>query len=112
MTAIDREEARVECVLRGYDLATVSSHDENSLIYSIVTNSHICWIGLNDILVDGEYVSADGTSSTYARWAHGQPSGSGEDCVITYDHGYWHDVWCPHVFSCYFCSRYGEILKT
>ena len=70
---------------RGYDIATVTSIEENTLMYSTATDSSICWIGLNDIDTEGVYVWADGSYSHYAPWYSGQPDDyeRSEDCVNT-----------------------------
>jgi hypothetical protein len=52
------------------------------------------WIGLNDEAVEGTYVWADGSSSSYTNWSAGEPSNSlvndpvnGEDYVHMYGAG-------------------------
>ena len=51
-TGISWADARLECVSRGYDIATVTSSEENTLMYSIATSETTCWIGLNDNVLD------------------------------------------------------------
>ena len=107
--AVMREEARLDCLLYGYDLATVSSAAENVLMFTL-TSSIYCWIGLNDILIEGEFVEADGTKSTYAAWSYREPNqGTYANCVITAHSQGWFDEPCTRTCSCYFCSRYGKI---
>jgi len=46
-----------------------------------------CWIGMNDISVEGTYVNSDGTATDYFSWGTGEPSGNAiptEDCVSLY----------------------------
>ena len=107
-TGISWQDARLECVSRGYDLATVTSSEENTLLYSLITSGTSCWIGLNDIDTEGTFLWADGSSSSYRSWSSGQPNNVGEDCVETYGSQYWNDDRCTVNQNCYFCGSIGE----
>ena len=115
-TGISWVDARLECASRGYDIATVTSLEENTLMYSIATSGTSCWIGLNDIDTEGTFTWADGTNSTYRRWSSGQPNnlGGNQDCVETYSSssGYWNDAGCTVNQYCYFCGSIGECKRT
>ena len=111
-TGINWVDARLQCVTRGYDLATVTSLEENTLIYSLSGGSD-CWIGYNDRYIEGTFIWADGSINTYTRWLTGEPNdGSGnEDCVIIHSTGYWNDARCTALRPCYLCSATGKILS-
>ena len=109
-SGINWRDARLECVSRGYDIATVTSTEENTLMYNTATDSSICWIGLNDINTEGTYVWADGSYSHYKHWYSGQPDNyqGSEDCVNTRYSGSWSDASCTATRTCFFCSSNGE----
>ena len=110
-TGINWEDARLKCVASGYDIATVTSTKENSLMYNTATASSICWIGLHDIDTEGTFVWADGSESMYRQWNTDEPNdaGLGEDCVHTSGQPEWNDQSCTFSWSCYFCSTEGKI---
>ena len=104
-------DARQQCTSNGYDLATITSLEENSLLVTLNTGSS-CWIGLNDIDNEGTYVWADGTASTYTHWTPGEPSGGSEDCTEMYPTtGNWNDKTCSSASTCYFCSTTGKVIQ-
>ena len=111
-TGIDWVDARLQCVTRGYDLATVTSLEENTLMSSLTTGAQ-CWIGYNDRDNEGTFVWADGSTSTYTRWSPGEPNDNGgaEDCAIIYSTGYWNNEGCTTFRLCYLCSATGKILS-
>ena len=106
---IDWRDARVECLLKGYDLASFTSSQENGLISAASTEVD-CWIGLNDI-EGGRYFFSwiDGSDSPFRLWfAHGGPNYL-ENCMESHDY-YWRNVRCTDTRSCYFCradSKYN-----
>ena len=109
-TGINWEDARLKCVSRGYDIATVTNMKENSLMYNTATASSICWIGLHDIDSEGTFVWADGSNSMYRQWSSGEPNdaGLGEDCVHTSGQPEWNDQSCTFSWSCYYCRTESE----
>ena len=110
-SGISWADARFACASRGYDLATVTSSEESTLIYNNTSTSGTsCWIGLNDIDTEGTFTWADGSNSTYRRWYSGQPNnyGGNQDCVETYSGEYWNDAGCTVNQDCYFCGSIGE----
>ncbi|KAI6661354.1 hypothetical protein LOD99_10021 [Oopsacas minuta] len=109
-TGVNWTDARVQCVSSGYDLATVISTEENTLMYGTLTGSTSCWIGLNDINGEGTYIWADGSDSIYRNWAPGEPNNLGdEDCVHTYGNPNWNDQECADILTCYFCSTHVNV---
>ena len=110
---IDWHGARARCLSWGGDLATVTSLEEYNLMYSLNTAFANCWIGLNDLETEGTWVLADGDNSTFRYWAPGEPNNDFgvQDCGCTWTHNMMDDCNCEWTFSCYFCSRIGELLR-
>ena len=110
---IDWHGARDQCLSRGGDLATVTSLEEYNLMYSLNTAFANCWIGLNDLETEGTWVWADGDNSTFRYWAPGEPNNDFgvQDCGCTWTHHMMDDCNCEWIFTCYFCSRVGELLR-
>ena len=109
-TEISWADARLECVTSGYDLATVTSSEEDTLLYSLATSGTSCWIGLNDIETEGTFMWADGSSSSYRSWSSGQPNNvnGNQDCVETFNSQYWNDEDCTVNQNCYLCGSIGK----
>ena len=109
-TGINWEDARLQCATSGYDLATVTSVEENTLMYNTAPANSRCWLGLNDIDNEGTFVWVDGSVSTYRRWNTGEPNDnySFEDCVEISTNSSWNDFSCTNTQACYFCSTKGE----
>ena len=108
-TSINFADARLQCVTGGYDIASVTSEEENTLLGSLVTG-HSCWIGFNDIDNEGTFIWADGTEVTYTGWTGNEPNNAGnEDCTDLSSQNYWNDLSCTGVLPCYFCSSTGKI---
>ena len=106
-TGINWADARLQCLSGGYDIATITSSEENTLLYNIATSN--CWIGLNDINTEGTFVWADGNSATYTQWYSGEPNGDvGADCVFFLDTPSWADYACTNTLNCYSCSSTGK----
>ena len=110
-TGIKWADSRAQCVSRGYDLATITSSEENALMYNITfTTSRYCWIGLSDIDNEGTFVWADGRNSMYRHWADGEPNDfrDDEDCVHTFGQPKWNDLVCTGTMTCYSCGTKGN----
>ena len=102
--------ARSLCLSWGGDLATITSLEENTLMFNTHTSDIVCWIGLNDLGTESTFVWADGNNSTYRRWNTGEPNDSweGEDCACMWTTDqYWNDCRCLYSQSCYYCSTTG-----
>ena len=73
------------------------------------------FIGLSDEHQEGQWVWADGSTSTWMNWASNEPNGgTGEGCVVLYydgrgigRDGYWFDVTCgsARMFVCKISSK-------
>ncbi|KAI6647376.1 hypothetical protein LOD99_12372 [Oopsacas minuta] len=117
---ISWEESRLQCLSRGYDLASVSSSEENSLLYSIISGpSFQCWIGLNDIENEGTFVWVDGSNSTFRQFHVNEPNGGTiANCVQTWNlpTETWNDGICDDPYNCYFCGTklnvFGEVIAS
>ena len=108
-SSINWQNARDMCLAWGGDLATVTSLEENTLMYNTVTAADGCWIGLNDVDNENTFVWADGSVSTYRRWNSGEPNdyGGNEDCVVFWWNQFWNDFICEYTLGCYLCSATG-----
>ena len=109
-TGVNWTQARQNCLSRSYDLATVTSVEENTLLYDNLIAGKNCWIGLNDIDNEGTFVWADNSNSTYRHWLYGQLN-DGEDtqnCVESSQNGFWNRSVCDSINSCYVCSTTGK----
>ena len=51
------------CKLLGAQLATISNEEEDRLVDSLIGDSMMHWIGLNDIEEEGTFVWQDGATS-------------------------------------------------
>ena len=108
-SGINWQDARDMCLAWRGNLATLTSLEENTLMYNTRITGDSCWIGLNDIENEDTFVWADGSSSTYRYWHAGRPNNLGnEDCVHTFRAPDWNDLPCTHTLGCYFCSSTGE----
>ncbi len=78
-------EARSYCTARGYYLATIDDATEDGWIDTTADSysNKEWWIGLNDLVTEGTFGWASGSTSTYRNWYAGEPNdaGSGEDCT-------------------------------
>ena len=99
-------DARADCQSRGSDLATITTVAENAAAFAAVTagggyiNGGVgTWIGLNDQAQEGNWVWADGSTSSYRNWGGPEPNGgTGENCAalwLSYQSGaQWNDAPC------------------
>ena len=102
--------AKQKCEKGGYNLAKITSLEEDTLMYTGVTDSGKCQIGLSDIDTEGTFVWTDGSNSSYMPWGPGQPDDylGIEDCVESRSLGVWNDIPCYTSLTCYFCSTKGK----
>ena len=70
-----------------------------------------CWIGLNKLEIEGTWVWADGSNSTYRNWAPNEPNDPGgyQDCGCIWSSRKMEDCTCSRILYCYFCSMVGEL---
>ena len=100
--------ARDKCKEWGGDLATVTSSEENLLMYTTAVSS-LCWFGLNDMETEQTWVWVDGSNSTYRNWASTEPNNryGAENCGTAHTNKYWYDYTCGYSIYCYYCSATG-----
>jgi len=87
--------AQDECQARGLQLASIHSQQEQDLIGEL-TRGRYAWIGLTDVMVEGEFRWIDATPLDFQYWHPDQPDGGDtHDCVLTYNGGAaWGDYYC------------------
>ncbi len=73
-------QAEALAVSHGGHLATVRSAAENAWLHQVFTPARF-WIGLNDELVEGQWVWSSGESVAYTNWGANQPDFAHEDYV-------------------------------
>ena len=64
--------ALTDCERRGASLATVRSQQEQEAL-SALTGSAGAWIGLTDLMVEGDFAWVDSSPLTFTAWREGQP---------------------------------------
>ena len=95
--------AKNACEAIGSKLAVVRSQAVNQAITSRLSKPKRC-IGLYRDPKDSlSWLWVDGSRATYTSWDKGQPQ-VGENCVMIYRSGFWHDY--PCTATCYYvCER-------
>lgn len=97
----------------GYDLARVTSAEEDDALYAAVSTLapfvYEYAIGVNDQSVEGDYRFEDGGSVSFTDWATGEPNDAGgnEDCAGVYgpgnpttgNRGLWNDYQCTQAMA-------------
>ena len=106
-TRLSRPGAQAACEQMGYDLAGLGDATEEARIVPAVAMGGMqTWIGLSDVVVEGEYWWSDGTRPVYLNWAPGEPNNYvDEDCVRIRPSGLWDDYSCELVGSPFLCER-------
>lgn len=106
------------CIDRGYDgLATIINEDENNFVHELLPvhaedNSGMFWIGLNDVLVEGNFEWSSGVMSSFFNWVHSEELvHDSKDCTVIHsnvftEHLQWNDQNCNAAHS-YICERRG-----
>ena len=98
----------------GTQLATIES-SENSEAKSLCSNggaqTEFCWIGFNDIDIEGTYVWSSGDSVSYTNWdtSNSQPTGNSLEngVVINPTDGLWSDI-DTDLIRPFLCNRIYE----
>jgi len=103
-------DAEKQCVKWGGHLATISSSAENVAVVNELKKMHVAnaWIGLNDILKEGEFRWAAGARDAYHNFGHNEPNGQRrENCVeVRKDwNGKWNDNNCGKR-NAFVCQRH------
>lgn len=69
-----------EASVLGGNLVTINNEAENEWVYSTFANyegvARGLWIGLNDVMSEGNFVWVSGEPVTYTNWATGEPNNS------------------------------------
>lgn len=101
--------ARVDCQLRGGDLAVIHDAVENDVMraqgLALQQEASQWYIGLDDLAVDNNFVWVDGSAIDYQAWGTDEPNNVGgvESCVVLLvGSGTWNDSECatPAFFIC------------
>lgn len=73
----------------GWDLASVTSQDENDFIVNLLpptpTERAHYWIGATDAATEGTFVWVDGEPFVYTNWWGGEPNNVGNEDFVAYD---------------------------
>lgn len=67
---------RAKAVAMGGDLVSIDNAGENSFVASRFLSISKPYIGLNDAAVEGTLVWTNGSTSTFSKWAVGEPNNS------------------------------------
>ena len=104
------------CVERGYDgLATITSEEENNFVHELlpahtIDNLGTFWIGLNDILTEGNFEWSSEIGNSFFNWVDSEElENDNEDCTSIYsnvfvDYLQWNDQNCNTNYS-YVCEQ-------
>ncbi|XP_072536190.1 tetranectin isoform X1 [Salminus brasiliensis] len=93
-----------DCIAKGGTLSTPLNGDENDHLYDYVRQTigpqeHI-WLGINDMLKEGDWVDKTGTSVRFKNWetdvTHQPDGGRSQNCAILSNpaNGKWFDESC------------------
>lgn len=110
------ESARAVCLGLEGDLLSIKDIREMEFTKYLMSVSKVTnvWIGLNDRLVEGQFVWSDGTpfnSSVYNNWADREPNGAGYENCVELEGSRWIDRAC-HNNRHYICERpKGELIS-
>ena len=88
---------------------------ENNFVHELLpihveNNSGVFWIGLNDVLTEGDFEWSSGVGGGYFNWVDSEDvENDGEDCTSIYsnvfvDHLKWKEQNCNTNYS-YICER-------
>uniref|UniRef100_A0A7M5XAW9 C-type lectin domain-containing protein n=2 Tax=Clytia hemisphaerica TaxID=252671 RepID=A0A7M5XAW9_9CNID len=96
-TLYNWNDAEVRCQWRGGHLFVPKDLSEWNLVYQTAKQKgiHDFWLGLNDKLIEGEFIAVDGSTSFYKNWKAGEPNNyNNEDCGHSRYDGTWNDHQC------------------
>ena len=87
------EQAKLEAEQLGGTLVVINNAEENEFIRANKPNNNSLWIGLSDTAQEGNFVWANGSTSSYVNWNNGEPNNAGdEDFVEFLSNGLWNDL--------------------
>ncbi|HEU0030339.1 MAG TPA: C-type lectin domain-containing protein [Kofleriaceae bacterium] len=101
-------DAEASCVALAMHLATIRSASENTTADSLIGGNDV-FIGLNDIVAEGQYRWPDGSAPVFTNYRSGEPNNGGgggsEDCTLLEGSrgGTWDDRACVSQVP-YICS--------
>lgn len=103
------DNARAVCLGYGGDLVSIENEREEDFIRSLSSDfkTELLWIGLNDLVNEGQFVWSDGTyfnSSVYNKWKNGEPSHTENQDCVGLRNNLWNDKPCSWV-RFYICER-------
>ena len=93
-------EAQEFCYEKDGYLAEITSHEEETLLESILFADIEYWIGLSDFASEGTWVWQNSHKhAEYTNWAPTEPNNAGawgnEDCVVlSFHEPGWNDITC------------------
>ncbi|XP_063617212.1 hemolymph lipopolysaccharide-binding protein-like [Cydia splendana] len=107
----DWQDARVQCRLEGGVLASPSTTALTKAMLSMMTTYKVnlgtrCFTGIHDLVSKRDFMSLDGVSVTNMQldWAHGEPSGNDENCLVLNGEGEIADDSCSSKYP-FFCRK-------
>jgi len=84
----DWQSAKIACQLKGGHLATISSVEENNLLFNYCNNySQQTWMGYTDEIIEGNWKWVNGEINCFTNWAPGEPNNTNNN----EDYG---TLWC------------------
>ncbi len=99
------EEAKLACEALGGHLVTITSAEENAVVYAVASGNYI-FIGCTDEESEGTWVWVNGEEFKYSNWNSGEPNDSyetGEDyTVMLGSTGKWNDTYADGFY--YVCE--------
>ncbi len=95
-TKMTWEEAKAYCESVGGYLVSVTSQEEQNLVYTNVlapNGNPNCWMGASDGEKEGDWKWANGEGFYYSNWSKNEPNnyGGDEDYAFFYSDGSWND---------------------
>lgn len=97
-------------------LASIATGSENTFLYNLIESvapelpPAPVWIGLNDIVREGQFTWPDGTQYVYKNWERGHP-GQAADCAAMPGErpgAGWINIGCNEEFS-YICKMPADV---
>jgi len=82
------------CIAKDSALVSIHSRAANNYINDYVRGWDWCFIGLNDLAIEGDYQWIDGTAVNWTNWDQGEPGNfdNDEDAAVMVSGGKWHDT--------------------
>ncbi|XP_068505832.1 galactose-specific lectin nattectin-like [Syngnathus scovelli] len=101
-------DAESVCNILGGNLVSIHNELENALVLELIraADGEVdgAWIGLNDAVLEGDFMWIDGSDVDFTNFDGGAPSGAGDCVAMVTNAGEWVDAPCPIELS-YVCIR-------